>query len=437
MHFHPRDTDLTLIGRDRWKDGHPLFGIRRPDRRQGLYVVGRTGTGKTTALATMLLQDLKVGEGVALVDPHGDLAQRVLDYVPPWRTNDVIYFNPSDVEYPIAFNPLEVTDEGEKPLVASGLVSVFRKLWADSWGPRLEHILRNAILALLDTPGTTLLAVPRFLSDEELRERLVRRITDPVVRAFWTDEFPSYAKNFRSEALSPILNKVGQFLSSPLIRNIVAQPKSTLDLRDVMNSGKVLVMNLSKGRIGEDNAALLGAMMITKLQLAAMDRARQPEEERRDFYLYVDEFQSFATESFADILSEARKYRLNLTLAHQHTTQLPLSLRDAILGNVATIAAFRVGIADSRLLQEEFEPQFKRHDLLTLPNYRAAIKMTVDGVPRLPFSMSTVVTEAPSLSEGNRETIVRVSRNRFGRSRHLVEERVNRWLSSSPVAIPA
>ena len=430
-----RNNDITYIGRTNWEEGRPLFGIKRSDRRQHCYLIGRTGTGKTTVLTTMLLQDIQLGEGVALVDPHGDLAEHVLDYVPARRINDVIYLNPSDLQYPVGFNVLEVRNAAEKPLVASGLVSVFKKLWADSWGPRLEHILRNAILALLDTPGTTLLAVPRFLSDEDYRERILRRVTDPVVLSFWRDEFPSYSKGFRSEALSPILNKVGQFLSSPVIRNIVAQPRSTIDLRAVMDQGKILILNLSKGRIGEDNAALLGAMMITKLQLAAMDRARVPEHMRRDFYVYIDEMQSFiGTKALADILSESRKWRLNLTICHQYSAQLPDSLQAAIFGNVGTLVSFRVGAADAQVLEPELEPQFRRRELVAFPNYTAAIKMTVDGAPRLPFSMTTVRPQTSELYEGHRETITRVSRERYATQRQQLEKRLERWMGTPKAA---
>jgi hypothetical protein len=435
--------DQTILGRNNWKDDHPLFGINRADRQQHVYVIGRTGTGKTTLLTTMIMQDIKLGEGLCVIDPHGDLAARLLDFVPSRRINDVVYFNGADHTHPIAFNALETVPPDhphfatEKSLVASGLVSVFKKLWPDFWGPRLEYILRNAILALLDSPGTTLLALPRFLTDDHYRAQVLRRVRDPVVRAFWEEEYPQYTKSLRAEALSPIQNKVGQFLSSPVLRNIIAQRHSTIDPGAIMDQGKICIISLSKGLMGEDNAALLGAMLITKFQLAAMARARVPEDERGDFYLYVDEFQSFATDSFSGILSEARKYGLNLTLAHQYVGQLPDSLRDAIFGNVGTVVAFRVGARDGLWLEPEFFPQIKQPDLIDFPNYRAAVKMTVDGVPQLPFSMSTIVPKSPELHEHHQETIIQQSRQRYGRPRERVERRLERWLTKSPARSPS
>lgn len=432
-----RENDLTLIGRNNWQETEPLFGIKRRDRRLHSYLMGKSGTGKSTALLTMILQDLKLGEGAAVVDPHGDLAERVLDYVPSWRVNDVVYFNPADLEHPIAFNPLETVPTNhpefaiQKTLVASGVIAVFKKIWSDSWGPRLEYILRSAVLALLECPGSTLLGVPRLLADPDFRDRILRRVRDPVVLTFWRDEFASYSDRFRAEALAPIQNKVGAFLSSSLIRNIVAQPRSSINFREIMDSGKILILNLSKGRIGEDNASLLGALVITKLQLTAMERARVPEQDRRDFWLYVDEFQTFATEAFGTILSEARKTRLGLVCANQFLGQLPDSLRDAVLGNVGTLIAFRIGAEDAQVLEPEFEPQFHRSDFVKFRNHQAAAKLTVDGVPGLPFSMGTVLPNHPSLHDGHREKIIRVSRERYGRRREQVEDRIQRWFGKT------
>src|SRR6185369_6743196 len=307
--------------------------------------------------------------GLCLIDPHGDIAERILDYIPANRINDTIYFNPADASNPIGFNVLEVTNPETKHLIASGLVGVFKKIWADSWGPRLEYVLRNAILALLDYPGSTLLGVTRILVDKSYRERVVEKVTDPVVRSFWVDEFTKWNDRVLQEVISPIQNKVGQFLSSALIRNIVGQTTSSFDVRKLMDEKKILIMNLSKGRLGEDNSALLGAMMITKIQLAAMGRVDIPEESRADFYLYVDEFQNFATESFANILSEARKYRLNLILAHQYIGQLVTDkkntiVRDAIFGNVGTLICFRMGADDAEFLEKEFDPTYLLNDLV-------------------------------------------------------------------------
>lgn len=424
---------ITLVGETSFRHRRRAFGIKRDDRRRHVYVIGKTGVGKSTLLSNMIIQDMQNGEGVAVVDPHGELATAVLAYVPPERINDVIYFDPGDAEFPIAFNVLETVlpDDPrfaqEKNLVSSGLVGVFKKLWADSWGPRLEYILRNTILALIDTPGNTLLGIMRVLVDKEFRKRIVGNIRDPVVKSFWVDEFAQYNERFRSEAISPIQNKVGQFLTSSVIRNIVGQPKSSIDLRAVMDEGKIIIMNLAKGKVGEDNASLLGAMMITKVQLAAMDRVRMPEEERRDFYLYVDEFQNFATESFAGILSEARKYRLNLTVAHQYITQMAEEVRDAVMGNVGSMVVFRVGAFDAEFLEPEFAPYFTETDLVNLDKYNAYIKLMIDGTASKPFSMTTIPSGAGFPYHGGEEKIIRVSRERFAYPRENVEERISRW----------
>jgi len=427
----PETTDISILGETNFRNRRRQFGMRTDDRRRHVYLIGKTGVGKSTLLANMLVQDIQHGRGVAIVDPHGDLAESILDFIPSDRVNDVVYFDPSDAGFPIAFNVLGTVDpsdprfDQEKSLVSSGLVGVFKKIWADSWGPRLEYILRNTILALLDTPGNTLLGIPRILVDKQFRKRIVEKIRDPVVKAFWVDEFANYNERFRSEAISPIQNKVGQFLSSSIIRNVVGQPKSTIDIADIMNNRKILLMNLAKGKIGEDTTALLGAMMITKVQLAAMDRARFPEKERVDFYLYVDEFQNFATESFATILSEARKYRLNLILAHQYITQMVEPVRDAVFGNLGTIICFRVGAFDAEFLEPEFLPTFTQTDVVNLDNHNAYIKLMIDGVTSKPFSMSTL--PASGVRYENREKVLHVSRERHGRPKEVVEEKIARW----------
>lgn len=424
-------TDITLIGETNFRNRPRQFGVKTDDRRRHVYVIGKTGVGKSTLLANMLAQDIQRGRGVAIVDPHGDLAELMLDYIPSERVNDVVYFDPSDGDYPVAFNVLETVDPAdarfvqEKNLVSSGLVGVFKKIWADSWGPRLEYILRNTILALIDTPGNTLLGIPRIYVDKQFRKKIVDKVLDPVVKAFWVDEFANYNERFRAEAISPIQNKVGQFLSSSIIRNIVGQPKSTIDIADIMDNRKVLLMNLAKGKIGEDNAALLGAMMVTKIQLAAMDRAKVPEKERIDFYLYVDEFQNFATESFATILSEARKYRLNLILAHQYIAQMAEQVRDAVFGNLGTVVCFRVGAFDAEFLEPEFAPVFTQTDMVNLDNFNAYIKLMIDGVTSKPFSMRTLPVSGTRCD--NREKVIRVSRERHGRPREVVEEKIARW----------
>jgi CxxC-x17-CxxC domain-containing protein len=377
----------------------------------------------------MIYQDIKAGRGVGVVDPHGELAEKVLDFIPSHRINDTIYFNPADIDYPIAFNVLEKVDPHYRHLVASGLIGVFKKIWADSWGPRLEYVLRNAILALLEYPGSTLLGIMRILVDKEYRKKVVAKITDPIVKSFWVEEFPRYPDAFKTEAIAPIQNKVGQFLSTSLIRNIVGQVRSAINIREVIDKGMILILNLSKGRIGEDASALLGAMLITKIQLAAMSRIDIPEQERRDFYLYVDEFQNFATESFVNVLSEARKYHLCLTLAHQYIAQLDEKVRAAVFGNVGTIICFRVGPEDAEILAKEFAPRFDETDLINLDKYHVYVKLMIDGVTSEPFSAVTLPPITQSF--GNKEKIIRVTRERYAEERRVVEEKIARWAGVS------
>jgi hypothetical protein len=389
--------------------------------------------GKTTLMENMVIQDIKNGHGVAFLDPHGDSIQRILNSIPNSRVNDVIYFNPADLDYPVAFNILESVDPKYKHLVASGLMGVFTKIWANLWSARMEYILNNTILALLDSPGNTLLGITRMYVDKKYRKKIVDNVKDPMVRAFWTDEFANYNEKYRTEAIAPIQNKVGQFLSSGIIRNIVGQPKSTIDLREVMDQNKILIMDLSKGRVGEDNSALLGAMIVTKLQLAAMSRTDILEKERKDFYLYVDEFQNFATDSFATILSEARKYRLNLIVGHQYIGQLVqernTKVRDAIFGNVGTLVVFRVGAEDAEFLVKEFEPIFTEVDIVNLPKYHILLKLMINGVASDPFS---AVTMSPDLNliTGNSEKTIKVSRERYSNPVSEVEEKISRWMGA-------
>ncbi|TSA45856.1 DUF87 domain-containing protein [bacterium] len=422
---------ITTFAKTNFRGQDRAFGIKADDRRRHFYVVGKTGTGKTTMIQNMAIQDIQNGHGVAIVDPHGEFAETVIKAIPSSRINDVIYFNPADQEYPIAFNVMEKVDTEYRHLISSGLVGVFKKIWADSWGPRLEYILRNAILALLEYPGSTLLGVTRILVDKNYRARVVEKITDPVVKSFWVDEFTQWNDRVLQEVISPIQNKVGQFLSSALIRNIVGQTKSAFNIRELMDEGKILIMNLSKGRIGEDNSALLGAMMITKIQLAAMGRVDIPEDQRKDFYLYVDEFQNFATDSFANILSEARKYHLNLIIAHQYIGQLVTDtstrVRDAVFGNVGTLCAFRVGAEDAEFLEKEFEPVFVIQDLVNLPNRNIYIKLMIDGFTGSAFSAATLPPIDLSQTEQNEKKVIRITRERYGTQREIVEEKIARW----------
>ena len=425
------NENIAVFAQTTFRNEFKKFGIKTDDRRRHMYLIGKTGMGKSTVLENMIVDDIRAGRGVAVVDPHGDLAEKIMLFIPPERVKDVIYFNPADMEYPIAFNVVEQVDHNLQHLVASGLIGVFQKLWADSWGPRLEYILRNAILAILDFPGSTLLGVVRMLSDKAYRKQVVANIKDPVVKAFWEKEFAGYADKFASEAVSPIQNKVGQFLSSSLMRNIVGQVKSSIDLREIMDGGKILIMNLSKGRIGEDNSALLGAMMITKIQLAAMSRVDIPEKERRDFYLYIDEFQNFSTDSFANILSEARKYRLDLILAHQYIEQLTEKVKPAVFGNVGTMISFRVGAADAEELAKEFMPTFNEEDLVNLPKYEMYLKLMIDGVASSPFSAKGLPPLTEEEKTNQEEKTIRASREKYATPRSVVEERIMNWHESS------
>jgi CxxC-x17-CxxC domain-containing protein len=419
------ENEVISFGLTNYRNLRRRFGIKTPDRRSHMYLIGKTGVGKSTLLENTIYQDIQMGHGLAIVDPHGDLAQKALDFIPSWRVNDVVYFNPADIDFPIAFNILESVDSTHRHFVASGLIAVFKKIWADSWGPRLEYVLRNAILALLEYPGSTLLGIMRILVDKEFRKKVVSRISDPIVRSFWVEEYSKYPDRFQAEAIAPIQNKVGQFLSMNLVRNIVGQVKSKIDIRDIMDNRKILIMNLAKGRIGEDASGLMGAMMITKLQMAAMSRVDMPELEREDFYLYVDEFQNFATESFANILSEARKYRLNLILAHQYITQLDEKVSGAVFGNVGTLISFRVGTEDAAFLSKEFMPQFDETDLVNLDKFEVYIKLMIGGITSEPFSANTL----PPLgkAEANHEKIIKVSRERYSEERKVVEDKILRW----------
>lgn len=425
------NENIAVFAQTTYRNEFKKFGIKTDDRRRHMYLIGKTGMGKSTVLENMIVDDIRAGRGVAVCDPHGDLAEKIIQFIPPERVKDVVYFNPADMEYPVAFNVVEQVDHNVQHLVASGLIGVFQKLWADSWGPRLEYILRNAILAILDFPGSTLLGVVRMLSDKAYRKQVVANIKDPVVKAFWEKEFAGYADKFASEAVSPIQNKVGQFLSSSLMRNIVGQVKSSIDVREIMDSSKILIMNLSKGRIGEDNSALLGAMMITKIQLAAMSRVDIPEKERKDFYLYIDEFQNFSTDSFANILSEARKYRLDLILAHQYIEQLSEKVKPAVFGNVGTMISFRVGSSDAEELAKEFLPTFNEEDLVNLPKYEMYLKLMIDGVASSPFSAKGLPPLTEDEKTNQEEKVIRASRERYATPKAVVEERIMNWHESS------
>jgi CxxC-x17-CxxC domain-containing protein len=427
----PKHPDITYFAETYYRDTKQQFGIKRRDRRQHMYILGKSGTGKSTMLSNMMIQDVARGEGLCVVDPHGELVESLLAMIPEHRMDDVIYFNPSDTDFHMGFNVLEIVDPKYKHLVASGLMGIFTKMWANVWSSRMEYILNNCILALLDTPGSTLLGVPRLLVDKQYRKEIVGNITDPVVKAFWIQEYEAWQEKFRNEAIAPIQNKVGQFLSTAIVRNIIGQQKSTIDVYDIMNSKKIFLVNLSKGRIGEDNSSLLGGMIITKIQLAAMERVRIKEEERQDFYLYVDEFQNFVTDSFASILSEARKYRLNLIIAHQYVDQLVVegsaTVRDAVFGNVGSMIVFRVGARDAEFLEQEFEPEFIPQDFVMLPNYHTYLKLMVDGMTTRPFSAKTLPPFTLTSAQNAPERIIEASRRLYHRPRAEVEEEINAW----------
>src|SRR3989475_5662913 len=391
------DSRITAIAQVNFRNDRRRFGIKRADRRAHMYIIGKTGTGKSTLIANLARQALVHGEGFALLDPHGDLVEHVLKFVPEERRPDLIYFNVPDTAHPLAFNPLESGQPALKPLVASGLISVFKKIWAESWGPRMEYILRNALLALLDLPASTLLDIPRLLDDSVFRSHVLAYVRNDQVRRFWLREYGNYPVRFRAEAIAPIQNKVGELLVNPILRNIIGQPKSAFDLRRGMDEGKILLINLAKGKIGDDTAPLLGAMLVTKISLAALSRAELPEPDRRDFYLYADEFPSFTTTSFAGMLSEMRKYHVGLVLAHQYIEQLDEAVRGAVLGNVGTVIAFRVGLSDAEVLEKEFYPEFAASDFVSLPNYSLYLKLMVDGTVTRPFSADTLPPFLPSM----------------------------------------
>ncbi|MDA1208567.1 MAG: type IV secretion system DNA-binding domain-containing protein [bacterium] len=431
--------DLTVIGESIFRGEKKRFGIKPIDRTRHIYCIGKTGMGKSTVLENMVFSDIQAGKGVGVIDPHGDLIDAILEFVPKERSNDVVLFDPSDTDYPISFNILECADKEQRVLVASGIMSVFTKLWPDVWSGRMEHILRNTLLALLENEGTSMLGIMRVFADDNFRHKIVSRVTDPLVKSFWVDEYESWSEKYRTEAIAAIQNKVGQLLSTPLIRNIIGQVKSTLDIRHAMDSGKIILVNLSKGKLGEDASAFLGSMLVTKFQIDAMSRADIPEKDRRPFYLYVDEFQNFATESFATILSEARKYKLCLTMANQYIGQLLIgdkstALKDAVFGNVGSIVAFQVGSDDAEVFSLQFEELVLPKDILSLPKYHAYVRLMIDGMPGKPFSVQSLPPPEYDHDDGRSTMLRRLSRERYTEKRSVVEEKINKWAASAAEA---
>ena len=405
------------------------FGIKVKDRSRHTYIIGKTGMGKSTLLENLAIQDIQDGRGLVFIDPHGKTADLLLEYVPEHRIKDVLYFAPFDLDYPVSFNVMEDVGADKRHLVAAGLMAAFKKIWVDAWSARMEYILNNIMLALLEYPDSTLIGINRMLADEEYRKKVVEAVTDPAVKSFWNDEFAKYGPRYMQEAGAAIQNKIGQFISNPLIRNIIGQPKSTFDIRQMMDESKVIVINLSKGRVGEANANLLGSMLITKIYLAAMSRADLREDELNKLpncYLFVDEFQNFANESFADILSEARKYKLNLTVAHQYIEQMTDEVRAAVFGNVGTMISFRVGAYDAEVLEKEYAPEFTAQDLVSLGFAQVYLKLMIDGVSSRPFS-ATTLPPIPKSGANFRDEIINHSRSMFSRSRADVENEIMSW----------
>lgn len=419
------EQPIQLGEREHWGNFLP-FGLSAADARQHLYLIGKTGSGKTTLLRNLILQHFVAGHGVGLIDPHGDLAEDLLNHLPPHRADHLVYFNPGDLDFPVGLNLLANVPPDERHLVASGIVGAFKGIWRDSWGPRLEYILYNAIAALLECPNTTLLGVNRLLTDERYRAWVVRQVQDPFIRDFWANEYASYDPRFQREAIAPIQNKLGQFLQSPVIRNILGQVRTKVNIPFVMDTGRLFLANLSKGRLGHDKANLLGSLLTTQFQLAAMARVNQPEHERRDFYLFIDEFQNFSTDAFASILAEARKYRLCLALSHQYIDQLSLPVRQAVFGNVGTLVAFRAGHTDAEVLRDEFGHEFQAQQLVDLDRFELVVKLLEDGTNKTPFRGRSL---APLENRcGRRDKLIARSRERFAMPRKEVEAKLERWL---------
>src|SRR5882757_707804 len=421
------DQPNIIIGeRHGWGDPQP-FGISAVDQRQHIYVIGKTGSGKTTLLRNMIVQHIALGHGVGLIDPHGDLAEELLHHIPPRRSDHVVYFNPGDLEFPVGLNVIGNVVPDDRHLVASGIVSAFKGIWRDSWGPRLEYILYNAVSALLDCRNATLLGVNRLLTDDAYRAKVIRQIKDPFIRGFWAEEYAGYDERFKREAIAPIQNKIGQFLLNPVIRNILGQVKAKVDIPYAMNNSGLFIANLSKGRLGHDKANLLGSLLVTQFQLGAMARSTRPESERRDFYLFIDEFQNFSTDAFASILAEARKYRLCLTLSHQYIDQLPEPIRQAVFGNVGTLIAFRIGYTDAEVMTKEFGKTIPATSLADLERYEAVVKLLVEGSNQEPFRAKML----PPLENhfGRRDKLIARSRERFAMPRATIEAKLQGWMA--------
>jgi energy-coupling factor transporter ATP-binding protein EcfA2 len=418
-----------IIGEREGWGGPVLFGIAAEDQRQHIYIIGKTGSGKSTLLRNLIIQHIALGHGVGLIDPHGDLAEELLNHIPPWRTDHLVYFNPGDLEFPIGMNVLANVAPDQRHLVASGVVTAFKGIWRDSWGPRLEYILYNAISALLDCQNATLLGVNRILTDGAFRAKVIRQIKDPFIKIFWAEEYEKYDERFKREAIAPIQNKIGQFVLNPVVRNVLGQVRRKVSIPFVMDNRRLFIANLSKGSLGHEKANLLGSLLTTQFQLAAMARSSQPEQERRDFYLFIDEFQNFSTDAFASVLSEARKYRSSLILSHQYIEQLPLPIRQAVFGNVGTLLSFRVGYADAEVLEKEFGKAFTAAAIVDLNRYEAIVKLLENGANLEPFRAKMLPPRENR--NGRRDNLIMKSRERFSMKRSVIEAKLKRWMSAS------
>jgi len=418
------NDEVTYIGTSSWGAERVPFGISQADRRRHLYTVGKTGAGKSTLLENLIMQDIHAGRGVAFLDPLGDSAERIIDNIPGSRLNDVVYFNPSDLEHPVGFNVVESVPADLEPVVTAGVVATFKHIWADSWGARLEWILYNTVASVLSSPNTTILSVSRMLRDDQYRNRMIPRIKDPVIANFWKDDFDKWDKRQRVDFITSTVNKLDQFINAPSVRNILGQTKSSFDIRYMMDNNKIFIANLSKGSLGEERAHLLGALLVTKFQLSAMSRGDIPEEDRQDFHLVIDELQNFVTDTIATVLSEARKYRLGLTLSHQYLGQLTPSIRSAVFGNVDSIVSFRVGDADAEDLAPELD--CVRSVLTDLQKFEVRTRLLERGNVSQPFLGQT---NKPLVGQGGRyDQVVARSRRHFARDRKKIEPKINQWL---------
>jgi len=420
---------VSAFGLTNYHNSYQPFGIYYQDRRRHLYTVGKSGVGKSKLMELLIQNDIKTGKGVGVLDPHGDLIDSVLKMIPQDRINDVVYFDPGDTSYPIAFNPIENVGPEYKMQVTIGFIHIFKRLFGSNWSDRLEHVLRYTLLALLDSEGTTILSIQKMLTDKNYRQNIVSKIKDSVVKSFWVSEFAAWSEKFDAEAITPLLNKVGQFVSTNMIRNVIAQPKSSFKIRDIMDNNKILLMKVSKGLLGEENSSLIGSIIVTKLYQAAMQRAEIPEEQRKDFYFYVDEFQNFATETFGEILEEARKYHLSITIAHQHMGQLAPYMVKTVFGNVGSMVSFRVGAEDAKILEGEYEPRFKVRDIINLGVREFYTKISINGEIREAFSGRTLDIKYPT--EDYTRHIINQSREKYSKPVADVEKLLKRWNEAS------